>query len=77
MKPHLYFAVVHNYEIGEIFSSFDFMTHIELYDLTKFPNGMEITFTQQSGGGRYQFTAVKSVLGRNVSPVGDLKRQRL
>ena len=72
IKPLLYFAVVRNFELGEIFTSFEYMTHIELFDLTKFPNGMEVTLTQEPGGGRYKFTADNAVLGQNVSILSDL-----
>jgi len=42
--------------------TFEVMTHVEKFDLTNFPNGMEITLTEQPGGGKYKFTATNQVI---------------
>ena len=67
VKPVLYFAVSRNFDIGEKFMTFEVMTHVEMFDLTKFPNGMQITLTEQPAGGKYKFTATNNVLNKTYS----------
>lgn len=64
LQPRLYFAVARNVELGEIFKSLEWsIDHTEV-DLTKYPNGMIMTLTEQPGGGKYVFTPTEMPPGR-------------
>ena len=56
LQPKLYFAVVHNVRVGHVFESLDITTGLTEFDLSNFPNGIEVTLSQQPGGGQYIFT---------------------
>lgn len=62
IKPVLFFAVSHQYAIGEVFNSTEVMSYVHKYDLSKYPEGMEVTLTQQAGGGKFEFSAIHKTL---------------
>ncbi len=64
INPMLYFAVTRNFDTGEKFTTFELMTHIDVFDLTKFPNGMEVSLVEQPGGGKYKFIAQNTVISK-------------
>ena len=57
IKPLLFFAIASNFKTGEKFSSIEVMSRKEMFDLSKFQNGMDIILTEEPGGGKYVFTA--------------------
>ncbi len=62
LQPRLYFAVVRNVTIGDIFTTLEITSCMTEFDLDQFPHGMEVTLNEAPGGGQYSFYAVnKSV----------------
>ena len=57
VKPILSFGVVSNLETGETFESSQITSDLFPFDLSEFPNGMEVTLNREPGGGRYYFTS--------------------
>ena len=56
LKPKLYFGVVRNMQIGEVFQSLEITSALTEFDLSDYPNGLYISQTQEPGGGAYTFT---------------------
>ena len=56
LQPTLYFAVARNMYVGKVFTSLEIMTSMKTFDLSQYPNGLEVTLTQAPGGGDYMFT---------------------
>lgn len=60
LERKLFFSVVHNIPVGRVFSSLQTMSYLVEFDLDDFPDGLEVSLTQQPYGGKYEFA------GRNV-----------
>jgi len=58
LQPRLFFGVVRNVTIGDIFTSLEITSYLTEFDLENFPHGMEVTLNEAPGGGQYTFTAV-------------------
>ena len=56
LQPKLFFGVVRNMKVGETFTSLEITSSLTEFDLSNFPNGIEVTLSQQPGGGQYIFT---------------------
>ena len=57
IEPKLFFGVVRNMKVGDVFSSLDEITSLTMFDLTSYPNGIIVTLTQTPGSGTYEFSA--------------------
>lgn len=57
LQPKLYFGVVRNMHIGDVFTSLEITSYLTDFDLSDYPNGMVVTLTEASAGGAYTFTA--------------------
>ena len=57
IKPILFFAIARKFKTGEKFNSLEVMSRKEMFDLSEYQNGMNITLTEEPGGGKYVFTA--------------------
>ena len=57
IKPILFFTIARKFKTGEKFKSLEVMSRKEMFDLSKFQTGMNITLTEEPGGGKYVFTA--------------------
>ena len=62
MNPILFFGIVRNMSAGDVFYSLEVMSYLQQFDLKKYPDGMEVTLTEEPTGGMYTFTAVNKVL---------------
>ena len=51
IKPILFFAIARKFKTGEKFSSLEVMSRKEMFDLSKFQTGMNITLAEESSGG--------------------------
>ncbi len=58
LQPRLYFAVVRNVQVGDIFTSLEITTNMTEFDLSNYPHGLEVTLNEGAGGGQYQFVGV-------------------
>ena len=56
LQPKLYFGVVRNMHVGDVFTSLEITSSLTEFDLSNFPNGIEVTLNQAPGGGRYSFS---------------------
>ena len=57
LQPKLYFGMVRNMHVGDIFTSLDIIQGLTEFDLSCYPNGMVVTLgPQQPGGDLYTFT---------------------
>ncbi len=56
LQPKLFFGVVSNLHIGEVFTSLNITEALTEFDLSQFPNGLMVTLTQEPVGGQYTFT---------------------
>ena len=61
LQPKLYFAVAHNMYVGKVFSSFEISSNMAMFDLSQYPNGIEVTLTQAPGGGEYIFSGTSLI----------------
>jgi dynein heavy chain 1 len=57
LKPKIYFAVVRNMHVGEVFTSLEITSSNTEFDLSDYPNGIKVTLSEASSGGKYTFTA--------------------
>ena len=59
LQPKLYFAVVRNMMVGDIFTSLEITSFQTEIDLSNFPKGLIVTLTERAFdlGGQYFFTA--------------------
>ncbi len=55
LKPELFFGVVHNLQVGDIFTSLNKTEAPTAFDLSQYPNGLMVTLTQEPVGGQYTF----------------------
>ena len=56
LQPRLFFAVVRNVQIGDIFTSLEITTNMTEFDLSNFPHGLQVTLNESAGGGQYSFS---------------------
>ena len=56
LQPKLYFGVVRNMNVGDTFTSLEITSSLTEFDLSSYPNGLEVTLNQEPGGGRYIFS---------------------
>lgn len=57
LQPKLFFGVVRNMVEGDVFTSLEITSTLTEFDLSNFPNGINVTLKQLPGGGKYEFTA--------------------
>lgn len=57
IEPKLYFGVVSHMKVGQSFESLTSITTLTDFDLSQFPNGIEVTLNVKPGGGELYFTA--------------------
>ena len=57
MEPRLFFAVARNMYVGKVFNSLEMSSEMTMFDLSEYPNGIEVTLNQAPGGGEYSFSA--------------------
>lgn len=57
LEPKLYFGVVCNMKIGNVFDSLQATTSLTEFDLKEYPFGIEVTLNEMPGGGQFKFTA--------------------
>ncbi len=62
LQPRLYFGVVRNITIGDIFTSLEITSYLTEFDLSNFPQGLQVTLNEAAGGGRYSFSGVHKIL---------------
>lgn len=62
LQPRLFFAVVRNVTIGDVFTSLEIMTSMTEFDLSDYPHGMEVTLNEAPGGGQFKFSAVNTII---------------
>jgi len=55
VNPKLYFAVVRNVVIEQTVHIGEVTTGQMMFDLTKYPTGLNVYLYKSPGGGRYQF----------------------
>ena len=55
LQPKLYFGVVRNLKVGDVFTTLEITSSISEFDLSDYPNGIEVTLNEAPGGGRYSF----------------------
>ena len=60
LTPKLFFGVVRNMKVGETFKSLEITSFLTEFDLSRYPNGVEITL-KELGGGKYIFSAVSMI----------------
>ena len=56
LQPKLYFGVVRNMHVGDVFTSLEITSSLTEFDLSDYPNGIEVTLNEAPGGGRYSFS---------------------
>ena len=56
LQPKLYFGVVRNLKVGDVFTSLEITSSLTEFDLSDYPNGVEVTLNEAPGGGRYSFS---------------------
>ena len=56
LQPKLFFGVVRNMQIGDTFTSLEITTALKEFDLSEYPNGLQVTLNQSPGGGQYSFS---------------------
>ena len=59
LKPQLFFAVVRNMHVGQVFTSLEITSSLTPFDLSDYPNGIIVTLNEAPAGGEYTFTASK------------------
>lgn len=57
LQPKLYFGVVRNMQVGDVFTSLEITSALTEFDLSEFPNGIVVILKQEPAGGRYSFSA--------------------
>lgn len=57
VEPKLCFAVCRNIDVGDFFPSLEIVSYATEFDLTQYPQGMEVVLSETPGGGRYIFTS--------------------
>ena len=56
LQPKLYFGVVRNLKVGDVFTSLEITSSLTEFDLSDYPNGIDVTLNEAPGGGHYSFS---------------------
>ncbi len=56
LQPKVFFGVVRNIHVGDVFKSLDITEGLTQFDLSQFPGGLKVTLDQEAVGGQYTFT---------------------
>ena len=56
LQHKLYFGVTRNMHVGDVFTSLENTSAHTEFDLSNFPNGLEVTLNEAPGGGHYNFS---------------------
>ena len=56
LQPTLYFGVVCNLKVGAAFISLEITSSLTEFDLSNYPNGIEVTLIEAPGGSCYTFS---------------------
>ena len=56
LQPKLFFGVVRNMKVGDTFTSLEITSALTEFDLSDYPNGIEVTLNEEPGEGRYTFS---------------------
>ena len=56
LMPKLFFGVIREMNVGDTFTVLETDSTNTEFDLSEYPNGLEVTLTEQPGGGRYSFS---------------------
>ena len=56
LQPKLFFGVVRNMQVGDTFTSLEITSALTEFDLSEYPNGLQVTLNQAPGGGQYSFS---------------------
>ncbi len=59
LEPKLTFAVARDIEIKETFTSAEITSFKATFDLSDYPNGIDVTLTQIASSGEYMFSAAQ------------------
>ncbi len=57
----LYFAITRNVSMEETVRIGEITSHQARFDLSKFPNGLQVYLSKTSGGGRYIFSTSANI----------------
>ena len=57
LQPKIFFGIVRNMHVGDVFTSLEITSNLQMFDLSSYPNGIVVTLTQAPGGGKYSFSA--------------------
>lgn len=57
LQPKLYFGIVRNMQVGDVFTSMEISSALTMYDLSQYPNGIVVTLEQTPDAGKYIFSA--------------------
>ena len=55
LQPRLFFAVVRNVYVGQVFTSLEITSNLSEFDLADYPHGLQVTLSESAGGGQYSF----------------------
>ena len=55
LQPKLYFGVVRNMVVSDVFTSLEITSFLTEFDLSEYPDGLKVTLSQTGGGGEYKF----------------------
>ena len=55
LQPKLFFGVVRNMQVGEIFKSLEITQSLTSFDLSEYPNGLQVKLQEELSGGAYTF----------------------
>ena len=61
IKPVLFFGIVRNVSVGQVFTSLEIMSCLQEFELADFPDGMEVILDEEPTGGKYSFSATNKV----------------
>ncbi len=59
LEPKLTFAIARSINHGQTFTSAEITSFKETFDLSDYPNGIEVTLKQIASSGEYQFSAAQ------------------
>ena len=56
LEPKIYFGVVREMNVGDTFTGLETDSTNTEFDLSEYPNGLEVTLSKQPGGCLYSFS---------------------
>ena len=59
-QPRLYFGIVRNMQVGDTFTSLEITSSLAEFDLSDYPNGINVTLSQAPGSGKFTFTGTNN-----------------